>query len=173
MKKYFFLSFIFLLLFTGCSFFEPTYFIGQKRISQNIGSEKKKIDNIKWMKPSDRDAVGYKNSYKGFITYKKYDMVSKLWKYVFEPIEKGENIEFYYDKKLGYDGDLIEIFLENRNGINFLKDVVLIVENYQQSRYIKTLSSDELSRKKRLKKRTIDRVNWEIGLPKEEKIDIK
>jgi len=68
---------------------------------------------------------------------------------------------------------LVEIFLEKRDGINFLKDIVLISENYQQNRYIRSLSSEELSKNKRLKKRTINRINWKLGIPQEEKIDIK
>jgi len=173
MKKYFLPFFV--LFLAGCSFFEPTYFMTPKKISQFASDTKKKksIDNIKWIIPSKEASLEKKNEYKGFIIYKRYDPSLKLWEYTFEPVNKGENVEFYYDKKLGYDGDLIKISLERKNGVKFLKDVVLIVENYQESRYIRTISSDEIRKKRKLKKRTLDRVNWKIGLPKEEKIDIK
>lgn len=173
MKKYFY-PFFLSVLFSGCSMFEPTYFISNKKISQidKKVSAKKEIDRIKWIVPKEESKKS-DNFYKGFVIYRKYDSSLKLWKYAFESVKNGENVEFYYDKKLGYDGDLVKIFLEKRDGINFLKDIVLISENYQQNRYIRSLSSEELSKNKRLKKRTINRINWKLGIPQEEKIDIK
>ncbi len=162
MKRYFFILPL-LMLFQGCELLEPIYFETPK-VSQNIPV--KKIDKIKWKSQEE------KLEYEGYIIDKNYNQNLKMWKYLFKSSD-GEEIEFFYNLKLGYDGDLIKVSLKKEGNILVLDDVNLIIENSNRNRFVESYdSSEKIYRKKNLKKRTLNRLNKKLGIPKVERIHI-
>ncbi len=164
MKRYF--LFAVMLFFSGCALFEPKYF-ERPKVLPNIKTKKEKaVDKIKWKSEE------YKEEYKGYITSKNYDPVLKMWRYKFETTD-GKELEFFYNLKLGYDNDLIKISLKTVRNRPFLDSVDLIFENVRKQEFVKEYDSKEkLYKKRKLKKRTLNRLNRKLGVPKEEKIDI-
>ncbi|GEM_PF-4218251 len=163
MKRYFFILPL-LMLFQGCELLEPIYFETPK-VSQNIPTVKT-VDKIKWKRKEE------KLEYEGYIIDKSYDQNLKMWKYLFKSSDGGE-IKFFYNLKLGYDGDLIKVSLKKEGNILVLDDVNLIIENLDRNRFVESYdSSEKIYKKKNLKKRTLDRLNRKLGVPKVERINI-
>ncbi len=168
MQRYFLLLII-LFFISGCKIFEPSYFTSPA-ISEISTKKTKEVDKIKWKNEEESKNL----LYRGFIVSKEYDPHTNLWKYHFESLNKENFFEFFYDKKLGYDNDLVEITLKKEFNKNILDKIILLKENYDKKSYIETFTAkSSLNSKKKLKKRTINRINRSLGVPSEVKIDIK